>query len=183
GDTDWNQVGNDTDETVAINSLDTAKDSGLAWGVIVGYQFSKLFAVEGNFTRFARTTVNLDPLTIYQFPPYNLKELSFKSSTETYLLLFKVMVPFAFNNNLNFMVNVGFGSILRSDPLRKTSRLAPSFGAGFNYDMTKRVFSEVGFQYTPGFGRATETPLIDYIPFVYSIHYKLGLRFPLFYET
>ena len=73
--------------------------------------------------------------------------------------------------------NAGGALVHRQDALVDVGHICPTFGIGLNYVFVQRILFEVGFQYYAGFGKAVLTPVINYIPFLYSVTAKVAYRF------
>lgn len=174
GSTDWDRLSS-SDLLVNISTLKKADDDGLAWGLFAGVDIIPHFGLEFDYTRFANTTIQLSPFTIYNVPT---NKLTFTSKTELYSLIGKFMVPIP-HTPIRAFADAGVGFTHRSDILANTVHVGPTFGAGFNMNIGPRVLAEIGFQYTTGFGRSGEKPVIDYVPYTYTAHFKLAYRFSI----
>jgi len=105
--------------------------------------------------------------------------LSFTTHTESLLLMAKVMMPIP-NSNFRIYSSFGLAEVHRSDELRNRWAGAPAFGAGVNYNFTDRVMGEIGGIYSAGYGQSELDPVEDYIPFLYSVVFRLAYRFSVF---
>lgn len=181
GNTDWSKITTTPGSLAAPSAPIGATSGGFAYGLFAGYQFSKHFMIEGNYTRYPQTTVNFDPGNLYALD-------SLVTNTDTYSLLGKILVPFGFTK-VYVYADAGVTIVHRSDSKLHASagltpsvgkvnkyKAGPSFGFGLAMNVTPRIFSEVGFQYTTGYDKADAKPAVDYIPFVYSIMFNLGIR-------
>ena len=178
GDTDWGQLvakGNTPDELVTL-SLSTpiaAGDNGLVYGLMVGYEISTYFALEANYMRFPNTSVTFDALSLYT-AEHGVVHMT--SSTYVYNFVGKFMVPIDHTQWRGF-ANAGAALTHRDDPLVNAGHITATFGIGVNYVFRLRYFLEFAFQYYAGYDKATLRPALDYTPFLYTLHMKLGFRF------
>ncbi len=189
GNTDWSEIttlpGTDDNPNLAAESAPiSAIGSGFAGGAIVGYQFSEHFIIEGDYTHYAKSNIGFNSDAIGNF--YGIQSLN--TDTSTYSLLGKILVPFGFTK-VYVYADAGATWTHRKDisttPLEgytsnytmvNAYQLGPSFGFGAAYNITQRLFSQIGFQYSTGLGKADLYPAEDYIPFTYSVLYSLGFR-------
>lgn len=183
GNSDWEEITTVPDSLAAQGApIGTTGSGGFAWGGFMGYQFSKHFTVEANYVRYPQTTVQFQP----DYNNYNLRSL--KTNTDSLSFLGKIMVPFGFTS-IYVYADAGLTLVHRKDvsldPIPGENPLVgkvnewhsgPSFGFGVAMNITRRIFSEAGFQYTTGFDKADAQPAKDYIPFVYNIMFNLGMR-------
>lgn len=186
GNTDWTEItttpGIQNDTTVSAPI--SATGSGVAYDAYMGYQFSPHFTVETVYTRYPTTRVGFQP----SVNTYGITTL--KTDTDSYSLLGKILVPFGFTG-VSVYADAGATMIHRKDEnitpdtspgsivtFHKVNRykLGPSFGFGVATNVTQRLFAEGSFQYTTGYGKADITPAEDYVPFVYSIMFNMGVR-------
>ena len=92
--------------------------------------------------------------------------------------MIKVMAPI-FNTGMRVYSEVGPAFTHREDHITSTTHGAASFGAGINYNLNSWVMVQLGFNYTTGFGKSTNVPVDDYIPFLDSVDLALVGRFGL----
>jgi len=174
GSTDWNQLTCQTcdpDDFLLASVPKSADDSGLAWGFFAGYQINPNFTMELAYTRFARTSVYFVDDNLYDLTTLN-------TNTSSVTLVGKVLVPIM-SSGVSGFADAGIAVIHRSDVLTNVSRVEPTFGIGAMYDLSKRILGEIGFQFTPGFGRSEIDPVNDYVPFVYVLYARLAYRVTL----
>lgn len=169
GDTDWSQISNQEDPIVQATAPTHAEDGGAAYGAWVAYQFSPRFLLEAAFTRYPNTTVyfNTDR-SIYDFE-------SMLSKTETYTFTGQFIVPLL-KTNIYAFADAGAALTHRYDRIAAAWKWGPSFGIGLEYDFNSRFMSEIGFQYSTGYGEATAKPVEDYVPFTYFVYLSIGVR-------
>ena len=168
GQTTWSELASD-DFFVEISVPSETHDSGTTWGGFMGYQFDTAFAVEAVYMRYPNTLVKISPFSFY-FP---LTE--FVSRTQVYSVIGKFLYPLA-NARINAFMHAGLAFTRRSDVLAKVTRVGPTFGIGFMCNVSRRVITEVGFEYYVGYGKSEERPVDDYIPFLFSVYFRLGYR-------
>lgn len=187
GETDWSQITASPDDVASASAPISASSNGLALGAMMGYQFSRHFLVEADYTHFADSKVNFYTAAAGGFNTYGIKSL--ETGTSSYSLLLKVLVPFL-NSNSYVYADTGAAYVYRSDisvtpdpdnpPVHYTKQHKGHFGASFGFgaarNLTDHIFTELSFQYTTGFGKADATPAEDYIPFVYSLMFNIGYR-------
>ena len=174
GTTDWSQLiarAANTDEfsMVSLSAPIAAHDGGFVYGVMLGYEVQSYFAWEMNYMRFPNTRVNFDPISLYSIDVMT-------SRTHAYNLIGKFSVPIS-TLNLRGFSSMGVSLIRRHDVLSSTNHLCPTFGAGMSYFFKRHIMAELAFQYYAGYGKAVIRPAINYIPFLYTVHLKLGYRF------
>lgn len=144
-------------------------DSGVTWGGFIGYRFDKNFAAEATYMRYPNSRITFNEDTLY----YPLTE--FISRTQAYSLIGKFLYPL-FNSRVDAFADAGVGFIRRSDVLEKTTRVTPTFGVGLACNVSKHVMTEVGFKYYAGYGKSEIRPVKDFVPFIYSVYFRLGYR-------
>lgn len=172
GSTTWAEL---IDNDSWVSTPIKVNEGGVDGGIFTGYEFGPHFAVEAQYLQFRKAQIffNKDVSDYTQ----NDGVSQMTSRTRTYSLETKFMAPI-FSSPIRGFATAGAAVTRRSDVLAHTDhRLSPVFGAGFNYDVTKHVMSEFGFQYYTGYGKSENDPVYDYIPFLYSIHFKLAYRF------
>ncbi len=191
GDTDWSQITtlNDPFNPATESSPISSSAKQIAFDAYIGYQFSEHFAVESIYTRYPQTTLGFQlEGSGSSFPNiYGIDTLT--TNTDSYSLLGKIFVPFGFTK-VNVYADAGVTVMHRHDisvtkdpdaavmnyVKQNTYKAGPSFGFGVAMNVTKRLFSEIGFQYTTGYGKADVNVAEEYIPFAYSILFNMGVR-------
>ena len=178
GCTDWSQLVAQGFSRMETDTLSTstpiqAGDTGFVYGLMAGYEISTYFAMETNYMRFPNTSVRFDRFSVYA-SEHGVTLMD--SRTYIYNIVGKFMVPIAHTHWRGF-ANAGAALTHRGDPLVSAAHIVPTFGVGVNYVFHLRYFLEFAFQYYAGFGKATFRPALDYIPFLYTVHAKIGFRF------
>ncbi len=179
GSTDWSQLtahcGN-LDPSLCLLALSaplSAGDQGFVWGVFIGYEIQPHFAFEINYVRFPDTTIVFDEFSLYATED---GVITMKSGTYAYSFLGKFMVHIG-STGLRGFATAGAAMVHRTDSLANDTHVNPTFGVGINYVFPFRMMMEIGFQYYAGYGQAVLKPAINYIPFLYDVHLKLGYQF------
>ena len=72
--------------------------------------------------------------------------------------------------------SVGVAQVHRWDDMNENNRIAPTFGVGFNYNFAEHVMGELGANYTAGYGESELNPAKDYVPFLFSVFFKVAYR-------
>jgi len=173
GETTWPKLAS-KDPKVQNSVPKKAVDFGSTWGGFLGYQFDTAFAVEAIYMRYPNSRITFDDVTFYTvFDNYPDTELI--TRTQVYSLIGKFLYPLA-NARINAFIHAGVAFTHRSDALAKVTRVAPTFGVGFMCNVSRRVITEVGFEYYVGYGRSELLPVNNYVPFLFSIYFRLGYR-------
>ncbi len=148
-------------------------EGGFVYGVFTGYELTQYFAVEANYKRYPRATVIFDQFSLFAVD-HNDKN-SFTSETETVSLMAKVMLTVP-KTVVRVYSSFGIAGIHRVDELNKQTHVSPTFGAGFNLNVTPRLMFDIGFNYTAGYGESELNPSNNYMPFLYSGNIGLSYR-------
>lgn len=150
------------------------REGGIVWGVFAGYEFSPSFALEANYMRYPKAAISFDELSMFAFDNDGLLQLY--TDTETISIMAKVMLMIP-RTTMRVYSSFGAAEIHRWDDMNENKRYSPTFGVGFNYPLSEHVLSEVGINYTAGYGESELNPARDYVPFLYSACVKLAYRF------
>ncbi len=170
GQTTWPELANGHDVIVEASVPKTAQDFGTTCGGFVGYQFDTAFAVEAVYMRYPDSRLTFKTFTFY----YPITEMV--TRTQVYSLIGKFLFPIA-NARISAFMHAGIAATHRSDVLAKvTTRVGPTFGVGFMCNASRRVITEFGFEYYVGYGKSERRPVDDYIPFLFSVYFRLGYR-------
>lgn len=174
GSNDWGSVTAKTDnlEVTAFN-LTSYSGQGASFGVFVGYQPFKRFAIEAQYLHMPQSTLALPYLNAY----YPLDQNVFNSDMDLLSVIFKIFVPFSATSPWRIYGDAGASYQMRSDKIAKKAVFLPTFGAGLNYFINEQWMAEMGFAYTPGYGKSTETPLYHFLPEIYTANLKLAYVF------
>lgn len=176
GRTTWEGLVPPEDKKNFAMSVTTPKfvsEGGALWGLLVGYEFFPSFALELAYARYPNAKVVFDENSIFTY--YNDGDNEFTTRTESVSLMAKVMLTIP-KTKVRAYSGLGVAEVHRSDPLRDKWITSPTFGAGFIYDFTEHIMSELGGSYTAGYGQSQLNPADDYYPFLYSIFIKIAYR-------
>ncbi len=149
------------------------REGGAIWGLVGGYEFSPWFALEANYMRYPFATISFDEESIFAFENDGLRLL--RTDTATISVMAKVMLAIP-NTALRLYSSFGAAEIHRWDDMTENRRYSPTFGLGFNYNVSEHIMAELGSNYTAGFGKSELNPAKDYVPFLYSGFLKLAYR-------
>lgn len=160
-------------QAMLLSTPKKVSEGGWAGGVFAGYEFTPYFALEGSYTRYPNAKIIFDEMSLVAFD-YNTQTVN--TRTELFALMGKIMliVPCT---AIRFYSSFGFADTHRVDSLKESWRINPSFGVGFNYNLTQRIMAELGASYTSGYGESELNPAIDFMPFVYGVFFRLAFRF------
>ncbi len=170
GNTNWSELVSQDDLSDASTPT-SAKGSGVALGLVGGYEINKYFAVETNVIRFPSSKVKFIRGSIYPISSMN-------SKTYAISVAGKFMVPVG-HTGVRAYAEAGPAYIHRADTLADIGRFTPMFGVGANYDFTQHIMGEFNFQYYAGYGKSVDNPAYYYIPFLYTLNFRLAYRFNL----
>jgi len=150
-----------------------ADEGGATWGLFAGYEFIPSFAVEGNYQRFPTAKVYFDPMSIFAFD-HGSTELTTKTEQISLSGKFMVRIPYT---AMRAFSSVGAAGVHRNDSVSNAWILSPTFGVGFNYNLTPHFMLEIAGNYTTGSGQAELDPAEHYIPFTYAVLARVAYRF------
>ncbi len=168
GETTWNQL-RTHDLLVEVSAPKETHDSGSTWGGFIGYQFKKNFAIEAHYMRYPNTRLIFDNFSFY----YPVTELT--TRTQVYSAITKFILPLS-NSHISSFLDAGIAFTHRSDIFAKVTRVAPTFGLGFSFDASHNIVTEIGFEYYIGYGKSNHMPIKDFVPFLFSLYFRLGYR-------
>ncbi len=149
------------------------REGGAVWGLVGGYEFSPWFALEANYMRYPNATISFDEESMFAFE--NDGQLNLRTDTATISVMAKVMLAIP-NTLLRLYSSFGAAEIHRWDDMTENRRYSPTFGLGFNYNVSEHIMAELGSNYTAGYGKSELNPAKDYVPFLYSGFLKLAYR-------
>lgn len=158
---------------IIISTPLSVKEGGGVWGLSLGYEFSPCFALEANYMGFPDAQITFDEYSLYAF---DQNTLILNTHTQTASLSGKIMllVP---KTSIRFFSSAGIASVFRQDQINDAYRISPTFGFGINYLLNERLMLEIGANYTAGYGESEINPVLDFVPFLYSVSGKVALRF------
>lgn len=158
---------------IVISTPIAVEEGGGVWGLSLGYEFTPCFALEANYMQFPNAKVIFDEDSLFAFDQ-NVTTLN--TNTETVSLSAKLMVVIP-KTTIRLFSSAGIASVFRQDQLSDQYRISPTFGFGINILITDRILAEIGTNYTAGYGESEINPVVDFIPFLYSVFAKAALRF------
>lgn len=177
GSTTWGQLVPSKDKQNLALSFSTpirANEGGGVIGFFIGYEFIPFFALEGSYTHYPQAKIFFDPSSLFSFEHNNLTE--FTTDTEQVALIGKFMLPIP-HTRVRAYSSVGAAAVHRSDQISDVWSLHPTFGVGFNYHFTDHILTEIGIDYTAGYGESELSPVEHYAPFLYSAFLRIAYRF------
>lgn len=177
GETTWEGLvppKNKQNFAMAMSAPVRVNEGGFVGGVFVGYEFLPVFAVELGYFSYPDATVKMDEQSIVTSMHEQMIEMS--TGTEVVALTGKVMMLIP-HTSIRAYSSAGIAGMHRWDSINDCWRATPTFGVGFNYNITDRYMVELAGNYTAGYGEAELSPVEDYMPFVYSVFLRLGVRF------
>lgn len=148
-------------------------EGGFVGGFVGGYEFSPFFAVEASYLRYPNAMVTFDEYSLFAYDHEG--ETKLYTHTETGSIMAKVMLNIP-KTRLRFYSAAGVAEIHRWDMLNENLQLSPTFGVGFNYNITDHIMAEFMGSYTAGYGESEINPALDYVPFLYAGFFKLLYR-------
>ena len=149
------------------------REGGAVWGFFGGYELTPYFALEANYMRYPKATISFDEESMFAFDNDGLLKLY--SNAETISLMAKIMIAIP-HTKFRAYSSFGVAEIHRWDDMNENRRDSPTFGLGFNYNLSEHVMVELGGNYTAGYGESELNPAKDYVPFLYSGFLKLAYR-------
>jgi hypothetical protein len=158
---------------MAMSTPKYVNEGGALWGLFAGYEFLPSLALEASYMRYPDAKVEFDSASIFSFERNGLTQ--FITKTETVSLMGKIMMIIP-HTDIRAYSSLGLAEVHRCDQINNHWRGSPTFGAGFNYNVTQHVMGELGAVYTAGFGQAELNPAEDYYPFLYSVFFRLAYR-------
>jgi hypothetical protein len=164
---------NKASSALALSTPTHVNEGGGMWGFFAGYEIIPQFAIEANYNHYATANVYFSTRSLYSFLHHG--STSFSSNTTDYSVSGKVMVVIP-RTTVRVYSSAGVAGVHRHDILANLWRTSPTFGVGINYNFTPHIMGEFGANYTGGYGESELTPAADYIPFLYSIFFRLAYR-------
>jgi hypothetical protein len=159
---------------LALSTPTNVSEGGAVWGAFAGWELIPQFAVELNYTRYPSAHIYFSKKSLFSFR--NKGRTEFTSNTENYgaMAKFMIIIP---RTTIRAFSAAGVAGVHRSDVLANRWRASPTFSFGFNYNLTPQWLTELGVNYTGGYGESELTPTDDYVPFLYSVYLRVGYRF------
>lgn len=175
GSTTWKGLVPLEDQNMAltISTPIRVTEGGRIWGVFAGYEFTPYFAIEANFRRYPNAEVVFDQYSLYAFE--HNEQISFKTNTDSMGLMAKIMLAVP-QTTLRIYSSFGITTVHRMDIVFDQYQVGPTFGAGFNINISPHFMVDIGFNYTAGYGESELSPANSFIPFLYSGAIGLAYR-------
>jgi len=150
------------------------EEGGGVWGFFAGYEFNPYFQLEATYMHYPKAHVLFDADSIFSF--INDGDTDFFTHTESVSLMGKIML-FLPHTSSRVYSSVGIASVHREDIAADRWKYNPTFGLGLNYHFTDHFMSEIGVNYTAGFGESNLNPAASYFPFLFSATLHLAYCF------
>ena len=176
GSTTWNGLVPNVENqnsAIVVSTPIAVKEGGAVWGLSLGYELTKFFALEANYMAFPDATLTFDEYSLFAFDE---DSLVLNTQTQTVSVSGKIMLLIP-DTTLRFFSSAGIASVFRKDQINEGYRISPTFGFGFNFLFNERLMAEVGANYTAGYGQSEINPVTHFVPFLYSFFGKVALRF------
>lgn len=176
GSTTWKGLVPNLDNQNIVISISTPTDvfeGGGVYGGFLGYEISPHFAIEANYLKYPSATVFFDPNSLFSFETDGRTILNTQTEAVSLMAKFMIAIP---NTPIRAYSSVGGGGIHRTDELNDVWLGTPAFGVGINIPASKHFMMEIAGNYMAGYGESELNPVQDFIPFLYSIYFRVGLR-------
>lgn len=177
GSTTWDGLVPSTRYQNAAMSMSTpieVNEGGGVWGLLVGYEFSPYFAIEGYYMKYPDAKVSFDAFSLFAFN--NEGATQFTTSTESLNVMGKVMLIIP-KTQIRLYSGAGIANLHREDMIVDDWRVSPTFGVGLAYPINQHFMGFLSSDYTAGFGESQLNPADTYYPFLYSVTVRLAYRF------
>lgn len=174
GSTTWGElVPQDQNAAMSLSTPISASEGGSIWGLFAGYEFIPQFGVEATYVHYQAARLYFDPMSLFSYNYNGMTELT--TRTESITLMGKIMLIIP-HCTIRAFSSAGIGAVHRYDEIKNIWRARPTFGAGFNYNITAHWMTEIGVNYVAGYGVPELNPTKDYVPFLYSAFFKVAYR-------
>ena len=174
GDTNWGRLVS-KDQISSFNTPLSGGGDGTSMGINVGYFLMKYLSVELEYVHYPSARVILNKNANGYNPIYGFTT-DFESHTEYFAGLAKIYVPI-YDTGVSAFSDLGVAYTWRHDVLAKKGNVRPTFGIGFTYLWGRHILATAQFQFTPGTGESAVTPVLDYIPYLYTGQVGLAYLF------
>lgn len=175
GSTTWGYlVPPEENAALTLSTPTSVAEGGAIWGILLGYEFSPHFGIEGSYNHYPNATIKFDETSIFTFDHDDITEFTTKTDCVSLITKFMLYIP---NTQIRAVSSVGISNVHRSDILFDSWSLSPTFGLGFNYDLNAHVMVEIGANLTTGYAIAELDPVENFVPFLYSGYLHLNWRF------
>jgi hypothetical protein len=194
GSTEWKYLVDTSDPgNPSVTTPSSVSEGGPSWGVVLGYDVNKNFALELQYMQFANANIQLFSDSPYLDQSGN-QIPGIISRTDAYSLSGKFLVQIG-HTHLRAFAEIGVGTVRRVDPLvnyqvstnpppfsnytganRTVSCVTPYLSSGLVYNLTPHWMIESGFQYYTGFGKSQVDPVASFIPFAWDAYGRLAYQ-------
>lgn len=195
GSTEWKYLVDTTDPNDPSYTTPAAvSEGGASWGLVLGYDVSKNFAIEAQYMQFANADITLAPINSPYVDQNGNPIPSIVSQTEAFSLSGKFLAQIA-KTHLRAFAAIGAGMVERTDPLvnyqvganpppysnytgknSSISCVTPYLSTGLVYSLSRHWMVESGFQYYTGFGKSQLDPMSSFIPFAWDAYGRLAYQ-------
>ncbi|MCH9756600.1 MAG: outer membrane beta-barrel protein [Gammaproteobacteria bacterium] len=176
GSTTWKGLVPNADNKSIVLNMSTptnVTEGGGVVGGVVGFEFFPSLAIESLYLSYPDARVFFDTSSLFTFENEGLTEL--RTHTEAAALMVKVMFTIP-ETAVRLYSSVGAGWVHREDELSDVWLTTPAFGAGFNYPLSEHLMAEIAANYFSGYGESELNPVNDFIPFLYSVYFRVAYR-------
>ncbi len=158
---------------ISLSTPVAVEEGGGVWGLTLGYELTPSFAFEANYMAFPDAKITFDEYSLYSFQENSLI-LNTKTQTASLSAKLMLIVP---KTSVRLFSSAGVAGVFRQDQINNSYRVSPTFGFGINVLLTERILAEIGTNYTAGYGESEINPVLDFVPFLYSVFAKVAFRF------
>lgn len=176
GATTWSGLVPAEDNQNVALSLSTpiaVNEGGAIWGFFAGYEVTPHVALEAAYRHYPIAKITFDEESLFTFEHDG--RLFFNTQAETLSLMAKIML-FVPETPIRFFSSFGAAGLHRSDMLYDDWLPTPTFGLGFNCSFNERIMGEIAANYTAGNGESELNPAEDFVPFLYSVEFRIAYR-------
>lgn len=174
GSTTWGElVPEKQNAAMNLSTPVSVNEGGAIWGILAGYELLPQFALEASYTRYPTARLYFDSMSLFTYY-YDRTELTTNVESGSLIAKFLLIIP---RTSIRAFSSVGVAGVHRYDAIKNIWRVDPTFGGGFNYNFTEHWMTEIGINYTAGYGQAELNPAKDFVPFLYSVFLHFAYRF------
>lgn len=174
GSTTWGYlVAPDENAALSFTTPIAVSEGGTIWGLLLGYEFSPNFGLEGSYTHYPNAKIHFDESSMFAYDNDDLTEFTTETETVSIIGKFMLYIP---KTQIRAVSSFGIANIHREDMVYENWTLSPKFGVGLNYNLNTHLMVEVGINYTAGYAVTELEPTDDFTPFLYSGYLHLNWR-------
>ncbi len=179
GSTTWQElVGTDTASWASTPN--SAKEGGLLWGLVLGYDFNPHIGIELAYLHLPQAAITFDPNSASHYV-WDDNVTAMNTQTEAVALSTQIYAPLS--KRWRIFAKIGVEATHRHDHVtamrdptqpaatslaRFSWRIGAVFGGGLRYTMSRRWSTQVGFDYLTGYAESNTNPVYTYDPFIYA---------------